>query len=133
MKAPQQEDQLDDLDDLMCGGDSGLVKAGNDLDDDLFGGGNDNDDEYFQKKKKKGTQDDDPLAFLKRAQQEKEDIALKKQNDEKNAKAAWKELKKLNYNLMNKHMDQDDKWRLILGQDLYKEKSNNLNVDTQAR
>ena len=84
----------------------------------------------YQKKKKKGGQDDDPLAFLKRAQQEKEDIATKKENFEKNAKAAWKELRQLDYNLVNKYMDQEDKWRIVLGNDLYKERANALNVDT---
>ena len=50
---------------------------------------------------------------------------------EQEASAAWKQIEELNYNLINKFMDNEDKWRQQLGQDLYK--TNNLNVDAVMR
>lgn len=74
-KKPKEQvinDDLDDLDDLMGGGDGEKDNAGQTLDDhDFFGGGRDDEDEDYNPKKKKGKQNDDPLAFLQRAQQEK--------------------------------------------------------------
>ena len=102
-----EEDDLDDLDDLM-GDKKGSAVA---LDeDDFFGGGND-EDEYIPKKKKKGKEDNDPLAFLKAAQEEKQGNALKREMAEKEASAAWKKIEELNYNLISKYMDNEDKWR----------------------
>jgi hypothetical protein len=39
---------------------------------------------------------------------------------EQEASAAWKNIEELNYNLISKFMDNEDKWRLQLGQNLYK-------------
>jgi hypothetical protein len=50
---------------------------------------------------------------------------------ESEASAAWKNIEELNYNLISKYMDTQDKWRLKLGQDLYKQ--TNLSVDPGMR
>lgn len=102
-----EEDDLDDLDDLM--GDSNKKDAIDE--DDFFGGGNDEEDDYVPKKKKGKAVDNDPLAFLKAAQEEKQGNALKKAMAEQEASAAWKQIEELNYNLINKFMDNEDKWR----------------------
>ena len=51
------------------------------------------------------------LAFLKAAQEEKQGNALKREMAEKEASAAWKKIEELNYNLISKYMDNEDKWR----------------------
>lgn len=90
-------------------------------DHDFFGGGRDEDeDDYASSTKKKKSKNDDPLAFLKRAQQEKENNAEREIMAEKEAKAAFKMPDELNYNLLNQYMDQNDKWKKALGTDLYK-------------
>ena len=48
---------------------------------------------------------------------------------EQEEKAAWKNKDQLSYNLLNKFMDNEDKWKLTIGQDLYKDKANMLSVD----
>ena len=103
-----EEDDLDDLDDLMGDKKDSAVALD---EDDFFGGGNDDEDEYIPKKKKKGKEDNDPLAFLKAAQEEKQGNALKREMAEKEASAAWKKIEELNYNLISKYMDNEDKWR----------------------
>jgi hypothetical protein len=70
-KAIQQNDDLDDLDNLM-GGDAGNDGMGFDNDEDDFFGGNSKEDDIYDQPKKKGKKDHDPLAFLERAQKEKE-------------------------------------------------------------
>lgn len=54
---------------------------------------------------KKTKEKDDPLAFLKRAQQEKAAIETRQAMLSENNSAAWKNLKDLDYNLVNKFMD----------------------------
>lgn len=52
---------------------------------------------------------------------------------EQEESAAWKTSEELEYNLMNKYMDSEDKWRKNLGQDLYKDKASILSVDASSR
>lgn len=52
---------------------------------------------------------------------------------EQEAAAAWKNKDEVAYNLLSKFMDQEDKWKRTLGQDLYKEKANMLAVDASMR
>lgn len=117
------------------GGDSSPKNNGLTNDEsDFFGGGGGNDfDDYKPKKKGKKEDDSDPLAFLKKAEEEKNANAQRKALREQEASAAWKTSEELDYNLMNKFMDSEDKWRKTLGQDLYKDKANSLSVDPSAR
>ena len=71
-----QNDDLDDLDDLM-GGDTGQA-MGFDNDEADFFGDNDQADDMYDVPKKKSKKDHDPLAFLERAQKEKEQNAERK-------------------------------------------------------
>jgi len=48
---------------------------------------------------------------------------------EQEAVAAWKKVDEMNINLNSKFMDFEDVWKANLGQDLYKERANNLGVD----
>lgn len=73
-----------------------------DEDDDFFGGGRNEEDYSVSKKKSKN---DDPLAFLQRAQQEKQTNAEKQAQMEQEAKAAFKQPEELNYNLICQYMD----------------------------
>ena len=50
---------------------------------------------------------------------------------EEEAKAAWKNVDELDYHLLNSYMDSEDKWKRVLGQDLYKQQ--NLNISPNAR
>lgn len=125
-------DDIDELDDLM--GDNSKTKNnyvdGLDDEDDFFGGGRNEDEDYsVSKKKKKGG--DDPLAFLHRAQQEKESNAEKQAMMEKEAITSFKKPEELDYNLICPYMDQEDKWKKALGNDLYK--VTNLNVNASLR
>ena len=52
---------------------------------------------------------------------------------EQEAAAAWKKKEEITYNLLSKFMDQEDKWKKTIGQDLYKEKANMLAVDPSMR
>ena len=52
---------------------------------------------------------------------------------EQEAAAAWKNKDEIAYNLLSKFMDQEDKWKKTIGQDLYKEKANMLAVDPSMR
>ena len=52
---------------------------------------------------------------------------------EQEAQAAWKRKEEVHYNLLSKYMDQEDKWKKTLGQDLYKDKGNMLAVDPAMR
>ena len=66
-----ENNDLDDLDNLM-GGDDKPARQQPDDDLDFFGGGNDADEEVEVAPKKKSN---DPLAFLQRAQAEKQNKA----------------------------------------------------------
>jgi hypothetical protein len=70
-----QNDDLDDLDDLM-GGDTAKAMGFDDDEADFFG--DDDQDDMYDAPKKKGKKDHDPLAFLERAQKEKEENAERK-------------------------------------------------------
>ena len=52
---------------------------------------------------------------------------------EQEAAAAWKGKDELTYNLLSKFMDQEDKWKKTIGQDLYREKANMLAVEPAMR
>ena len=126
---PPVEDDLDDLDDLMGGAEP--AAAGGGLDDDDFFGEKQQDDYDMPRKKKGG--EDDPLDFLAKAQQEKANAAQRKAEMAANANAKWKKIEELDYNLISKFMDSEDKWRQTLGQDLYKDRANALSVDPTMR
>ena len=107
-------------------------------DDNDVGYTNDESDFFDQKPeeneyipKKKGKVNNDPLAFLQRAQQEKQSNAQKQAMMEQEASAVWKKTEELNYNLKSEFMDHEDKWRRALGSDLYKQ--TNSNVDPSMR
>jgi len=42
---------------------------------------------------------------------------------EHEAKAQWKKISELNYNLFSQYMDNQDPWKQAIGADLYKEKA----------
>lgn len=130
---PKVNDDIDDLDDLMGDGNSkaknNYMEDNLDDEDDFFGGGRNEEDYSVSKKKKKGG--DDPLAFLHRAQEEKENNAEKQAMMEQEAIMSFKKPEELDYNLKCQYMDQEDKWRKALGNDLYK--VTNLNVNATMR
>lgn len=128
------ENDIDDLDDLLGGKDS-QNEFGQTLDEHDFFGSSKNFEESNPRKKRgkndKDFNDDDPLAFLQRAKYEKEQVAHKKAMMEAEIQANFKKPEELEYNLLCPYMENEDKWRKYLGQDLYKQ--NNLNVTPQMR
>lgn len=128
---------LDDLDDIMGGSSTNNKNAGNmDLedDDDFFGGGGFGGQRRGEDKKKSAKGDsNDPLAFLQRAQAEKQNAAQKKAMKQQQAQAEWRTTEQLSYNLNSDFMDFKDKWKQNLGADLYKDRANSLAVDSNMR
>ena len=84
--------------------------ANREIDDDVdFFGEAEDEEEIYSAKKSKGN--NDPLAFLKRAEKEKKQIAERNAMREAEASAAWKKTSELQYNLQSQFMDSQDKWR----------------------
>jgi len=73
------------------------------------------------------------LAFLQRAQAEKQQAATKKAMAQQQATAEWKTKEQLAYNLNSEFMDFEDKWKQALGPDLYKDRATSLAVDPSMR
>lgn len=115
----QCNDDIDDLDDLLGGGgdSNNQNEFGQTLDEhDFFvSSKNDEFDEPKRGRGKKKDQNDDPLAFLQRAQQEKQTNAEKQAQMEMEAEAAFKGTEELAYNLFCPYMDQEDKWKKSIG------------------
>lgn len=84
---------------------------------DFFGEAEDEEEIIYSDKKNKGS---DPLAFLKRAEKEKKQIAERNAMRDAEASAAWKQTSELHYNLHSQFMDTQDKWRQSLGSEIYK-------------
>ena len=134
------EDDLDDLDDLMGATPKQSKNVSNmdmEDDDDFFGGGGGfgggGNAKADDKSKKNKVDANDPLAFLHRAQAEKQSAAEKKAMKMQQAHAKWKTMKQLTYNLNSDFMDYQDKWKMHLGTDIYKDRANLLAVDPQIR
>lgn len=85
---------------------------------DFFGEAEDEEEIIYSDKKNKGS--NDPLAFLKRAEKEKKQIAERNAMRDAEASAAWKQTSELHYNLHSQFMDTQDKWRQSLGSEIYK-------------
>jgi len=92
----------------MGGGGAAREEEAND-DLDFFGEAEDEEEIIYSAKKSKA--DKDPLAFLKRAEKEKKQIAERNAARDAEASAAWKKSTELSYNLQSQFMESQDKWK----------------------
>ena len=69
---------------------------------------------------------------MERAELEKKQLAQKRAADEARADAEWKTVDQLEENLNNKMMDTDNKWRVVLGNNLYRDIPQNMGVSSQV-
>ena len=67
---------------------------------------------------------------MAKAKAEKKRNIEKKQKMLAQAEADWKTIDQLTHNLNSQFMDYEDKWRQVLGSNLYKDMASNLGVDS---